>query len=65
MYKRQLQILDLLADLLNLRFHIHHNAGDVQILALGANGVRLTVELLRQEVQLAANRLVLLQNRCV
>ena len=32
------QILDLLADLFDLRLHIHHDAGDIQILTLGADG---------------------------
>ena len=53
-----LQILDLLADLLDLRLHIHHEAGDIQILTLGTNGIGLTVQLLGQEIQLAAHGLV-------
>ena len=53
-----LQILDLFADLFDLRLHIHHDAGDVQILTLGTDGIRFAVQLLRQEVQLAAHRLI-------
>ena len=60
-----LQILDLLTDLLDLRLHIHHDAGDIQILTLGTNGIGLTVQLLGQEIQLAAHGLVQLQNGAV
>ena len=59
------KVLDLFADLLDLRLHVHHRAGDVQVLTLGADGVGLTVQLLSQEVQLAAHRLVQLQNGAV
>ena len=59
------QILDLLADFFDLRLHIHHNTGDIQILTLGADGVGLAVQLLSQEVQLAAHGLVQLQDIAV
>ena len=45
--------------------HCCHDACDIQILTLGANGVGLAVQLLRQEIQLAAHGLVQLQDIAV
>ena len=42
----------------HLRLQVHHIAGDGKIVALGADGIALPVDLLNEEVQLAAHRLV-------
>ena len=57
-----LDVLDLLADLLNLGLEVDDHLCDVRVLALGADGVRLAVELLNEEVRLAADRRAGLQH---
>ena len=47
-----LQILDLFPDLLDLRLHVHHVPGDLDVRALRAHGVGLPVDLLDEEVHL-------------
>ena len=51
-----LDVLDLLTDLLDLGLEVDDHLCNVRILALGADGVRLAVELLNEEVRLAADR---------
>ena len=48
-------VLDLLADLFQLRLDLHDGAGLLKIVALRADGVGLAVHLLQQEVELAAD----------
>ena len=50
-----LKILDLLPDLFDLRLDIHHMAGNLNVVAFGADGVGLPVKFLYQEVQLTAH----------
>ena len=45
-----LNILYLLADLLQLALNIHHDGGNIGVLALGADGVGLAIHFLHQEI---------------
>ena len=53
-----LDILDLLADLLDGRLAAHDEAGDLEIRGLGADRVQLAVDLLQHEVDALGHRLV-------
>lgn len=49
-------VLDLLSDLFNFRLDVHHGSRDLDITALGADGIGFTVEFLNQKVKLASHR---------
>src|SRR5689334_4927753 len=51
-------VLHLLAHLLERGLGRDHGLGDLQVVRLGADGVHLAVDLLDQEIQRAAHRLV-------
>src|SRR5262249_21218160 len=51
-----LQILDLLAELLDDVFHFEPGIGQLDVVRLGAAGIDLAVELLRQEIEPPAHR---------
>ena len=53
-----LNILDLLADLLQLGLDLHYQLCNSGVGAFGAGGVDLAVDLLQKEINAAANRLI-------
>ena len=52
-----LQVLDLFAEGLDEGLEVDDGGGDLRVVRLGADGVRLAVHLLREEVELAAGGL--------
>ena len=52
-----LYVLRLLANLFNLSLHINDDAAHFRVVALRADGIRLAVELLHEEIELAPYRL--------
>src|SRR5262245_12734526 len=51
-----LQILDLFAELLDDVLHLEPGIGELDVVRLGAAGIDLAVEFLRQEIEAAADR---------
>src|SRR5713101_7691025 len=51
-----LQILHLFAELLDHTLHLKTNVGQFEIVRLGATGIDLTVEFLRQEIEPPSHR---------
>ena len=56
-----LDVLHLLAQLIDDAFELEPDAARLDVTGLGADGVGLTVELLRQELELAPDRLIALE----